>query len=109
MNKQDLKATEERALNDSAGAIDDVDEAVKFVIETVKKKSFAESALKLDGYIAQAVNINLMTELWNNTVKRELLGIVGEDNEDMVKMLPIFLLARALQNFDKRRDTKDKF
>lgn len=100
----DLKRAKGHAIDDSKGVHEDTTEAVDFVIQMLKDKNFTATAIEMDGYISQAIAVTNIMERWENYAKRELLNLLGEDDEGLVKILPTFIMARILQNFEKRRN-----
>lgn len=102
----DLKRAKGRAIDDSKGVNEDTTEAVDFVVQMLKDKTFTATAIEMDGYISQSIAITSIMSRWENYAKRELLNLLGEDDEGLVKILPTFIMARILQNFEKRRDNE---
>lgn len=104
---EQMDQAKQRALDDADGVLEDVNESLDFAIALVedladgKKDILSKNALMLDGYIAAAVGLTDILKNWEK-IKDDLLQALGEDNEELMGMLPTFIMARTLQNFHKR-------
>lgn len=82
-------------------------ESIDFIIAMLsdlragKGDTLAKHALTLDGYIAPAIALTDILKNWEK-IKDDLLQALGEDNEELMGILPTFIMARTLQNFDRR-------
>lgn len=101
--EDNLKKSEQRVIDDSNNVLEDTSEAVNYLIQVLKDKSFSKSAIELEAYIGNAIALRGLMERWETETKQELIKLVGEDEESFVEILPVYFLARALQNFDKRK------
>lgn len=105
--REDLERSRKRAIADIPLAADDTNEALDFTLGLLdrlkkgEKDVLSGAAIELEDYISKASTVVGLFDRWGE-YHEQLIRALGENNEALEKLIQTFIMARILQNFDKR-------